>query len=102
MQQRRCRTEVLVHARGRRCAVEIGSEARECPDHAGGAAVEVCQRQRRAPHVPFLRRPEVVFVPRAYGIVDECGDGVAHPRLVPRAVRQRLVPVGAVQHRPGL
>ena len=69
----------------------------ERPEHAGGADVEVLQRQLRLPAVPLVRRPER-GVERRVGVDHDLADRVADARLVPRLVGQRLEVLRLVEH----
>jgi hypothetical protein len=63
----------------------------ERPDHAGGTNVQVLQRRRRLPAVPFVRRPELLWFERGIRVDNDASDRVAHAALAPRFVGQRLV-----------
>jgi hypothetical protein len=74
----------------------------ERPDHAGPAEVEVLERQRLLPPVPFVRGPERVGVERRVSVGDDRRDRVLDARRIPGLVDQRLELGWVVQHDPRL
>jgi len=68
------------------------------PEHAGGADVEVLERQGRLPALPLPGRPERCVVERLLGRFDDRLDRVAHARLAPRRLRERLERAGVEEH----
>ena len=67
------------------------SKSAERPDHARRSDVEVFQRMRSLPSVPFLDGPEPVGIEVGVGVHDDPTDRVACPLVVPGLVGQRLV-----------
>ena len=70
----------------------------ERPDHAGRTDVEVLQRQRLLPPVPFVRGPERVGIERRVSVGDDRGDRVHDARGIPRLVGQRFELRWFVEH----
>jgi len=108
--RREARLSTLELERARRGAGEVerglgpaaSPERVERPDHAGRPDVEVLQRERLLPPIPFVRGPERIGVERGGGIRDDRGDGVFDPRRIPRLVDQRLELRGFVEDRPSV
>jgi hypothetical protein len=78
--------------------VAAPSQRVERPDHAGSTHVEVFQRQRLFPPVPFVRGPELVEIKRRVGVGDNRGDHVLDAGRNPRRVDQRLELRRLVEH----
>ena len=70
----------------------------ERPEHAGRADVEALHRERSVPAVPIVRRPETVRVEGRVRVGDDRPDRLAHARLVPRRVGDRLEGLRPVEH----
>ena len=74
----------------------------ERPDHAGCPNVEVLQRQRLLPPVPFVGGPERIGIERRVNVGNDRGDRVHNARGIPRLVGQRFELRWFVEHRVSL
>src|ERR671922_272751 len=80
-----------------RLGVTAPPEGVKRPEDSARADVEVLQRRRFLERVPFMRRPELLWVERAIGVGHDRADPVANAVLVPLLVGERLERPGLVE-----